>query len=171
MALLPILKFPDPRLRKKAAPVTAVDDSIRKLAADMAETMYAAPGIGLAATQVDVHKQVIVIDISEDKTGLITLINPRIVERDGEQVYEEGCLSVPGIYDKVTRAEHVKVRTLTLDGSEQDIDAHGLLAVCIQHEMDHLNGVLFVDRVTDHASLQKELKEKGFNRQHVQSVV
>lgn len=148
MALLPILKFPDPRLRKKAAPVTAVDDSIRRLAADMAETMYAAPGIGLAATQVDVHKQVIVIDISEDRSGLITLINPRIVERDGEQVYEEGCLSVPGIYDKVTRAEHVKVRTLTLDGSEQDIDAHGLLAVCIQHEMDHLEGVLFIDHLS-----------------------
>jgi peptide deformylase len=143
MALLPILKFPDPRLRKKAAPVTAVDDSIRRLAADMAETMYAAPGIGLAATQVDVHKQVIVIDISEDRSGLITLINPRIVERDGEQVYEEGCLSVPGIYDKVTRAEHVKVRTLTLD-----IDAHGLLAVCIQHEMDHLQGKVFVDHLS-----------------------
>ena len=148
MALLPILKFPDPRLRKKAAPVIAVDDSIRKLAADMAETMYAAPGIGLAATQVDVHKQVIVIDISEDKSDLITLINPRIVERDGEQVYEEGCLSVPGIYDKVTRAEHVRVRTLTLDGGEQEIDAHGLLAVCIQHEMDHLQGKVFIDHLS-----------------------
>ncbi|MBC7204940.1 MAG: peptide deformylase [Methyloversatilis sp.] len=148
MALLPILKFPDPRLRKKATPVTAVDESIRKLAADMAETMYAAPGIGLAATQVDVHKQVIVIDISEDKSGLITLINPRIVERDGEQVYEEGCLSVPGIYDKVTRSEHVRVRTLTLDGAEQEIDAHGLLAVCIQHEMDHLQGKVFVDHLS-----------------------
>jgi peptide deformylase len=148
MALLPILKFPDPRLRKKAAPVSAVDESIRKLAADMAETMYAAPGIGLAATQVDVHKQVIVIDISEDKSDLITLINPRIVERDGEQVYEEGCLSVPGIYDKVTRAEHVRVRTLTLDGGEQEIDAHGLLAVCIQHEMDHLQGKVFIDHLS-----------------------
>lgn len=148
MALLPILKFPDARLRKKAAPVATVDDTIRRLAADMAETMYAAPGIGLAATQVDVHKQVIVIDISEDKSGLITLINPRIVERDGEQVYEEGCLSVPGIYDKVTRAEHVKVRTLTLDGSETEIDAHGLLAVCIQHEMDHLQGKVFVDHLS-----------------------
>jgi peptide deformylase len=148
MALLPILKFPDPRLRKKAAPVAAVDDAIRKLAADMAETMYAAPGIGLAATQVDVHRQVIVIDISEDKSGLITLINPRIIERDGEQVYEEGCLSVPGVYDKVTRSEHVKVRTLTLDGSETDIDAHGLLAVCIQHEMDHLQGKVFVDHLS-----------------------
>ncbi|WP_374340070.1 peptide deformylase [Methyloversatilis sp.] len=148
MALLPILKFPDPRLRKKAAPVAAVDDSIRSLAADMAETMYAAPGIGLAATQVDVHRQVIVIDISEERDSLITLINPRIVERDGEQVYEEGCLSVPGIYDKVTRAEHVKVRTLTLTGEEIDIDAHGLLAVCIQHEMDHLQGKVFVDHLS-----------------------
>ncbi|MBU0600970.1 MAG: peptide deformylase [Gammaproteobacteria bacterium] len=145
MALLPILKFPDPRLRKKAALIATVDDSIRKLAADMAETMYAAPGIGLAATQVDAHKQLVVIDISEDRSELITLINPRITERDGEQVYEEGCLSVPGIYEKVTRAEHVKVRTLTLDGGEREIEAHGLLAVCIQHEMDHLQGKVFVD--------------------------
>ena len=104
MALLPILRYPDPRLKKVAQPVAKIDDTIRKLAADMAETMYEAPGIGLAATQVDVHLQLVVIDISEDKSGLITLINPRIVERDGEQVYEEGCLSVPGIYDKVTRA-------------------------------------------------------------------
>jgi peptide deformylase len=148
MALLPILKFPDPRLRKKATPVASVDESIRKLAADMAETMYAAPGIGLAATQVDVHKQVIVIDISEDRSGLVTLINPRIVERDGEQVYEEGCLSVPGIYEKVTRAEHVKIATLSLDGAEHEVEAHGLLAVCIQHEMDHLLGKVFVDHLS-----------------------
>lgn len=148
MALLPILKFPDPRLRKKATPVQAVDENVRRLAADMAETMYAAPGIGLAATQVDVHKQVIVIDISEDKTGLITLINPRIVERDGEQVYEEGCLSVPGIYEKVTRSEHIRVITLSLDGAEHEIEAHGLLAVCIQHEMDHLQGKVFVDHLS-----------------------
>lgn len=148
MALLPILKFPDPRLRKKASPVQGVDESIRRLAADMAETMYAAPGIGLAATQVDVHKQVIVIDISEDKTGLITLINPRIVECDGEQVYEEGCLSVPGIYEKVTRSEHIRVITLSLDGAEHEIEAHGLLAVCIQHEMDHLQGKVFVDHLS-----------------------
>lgn len=148
MALLPILKFPDPRLRKKASPVQGVDESIRRLAADMAETMYAAPGIGLAATQVDVHKQVIVIDVSEDKTGLITLINPRIVERDGEQVYEEGCLSVPGIYEKVTRSEHIRVITLSLDGAEHEIEAHGLLAVCIQHEMDHLQGKVFVDHLS-----------------------
>jgi len=148
MALLSILKFPDPRLRKKASPVLAVDESIRSLAADMAETMYAAPGIGLAATQVDVHKQVIVIDTSEDRSGLITLINPRIVERDGEQVYEEGCLSVPGIYEKVTRSEHVKITTLSLDGSEREIEARGLLAVCIQHEMDHLQGKVFVDHLS-----------------------
>lgn len=148
MALLQILKFPDPRLRKKAAPVIAVDDSIRRLAADMAETMYAAPGIGLAATQVDVHKQVIVIDISEDKSGLITLINPRIVERDGEQVYEEGCLSVPGIYDRVERAERVTVHYLDLAGKKQSLTTDGLLAVCIQHEIDHLNGTVFVDHLS-----------------------
>lgn len=148
MALLPILKFPDPRLRKKASPVPAVDESIRRLVADMTETMYAAPGIGLAATQVDVHKQVIVIDVSEDKAGLITLINPRIVERDGEQVYEEGCLSVPGIYEKVTRSEHIKILTLSLDGVEHELEAHGLLAVCIQHEMDHLQGKVFVDHLS-----------------------
>lgn len=145
MALLPILKFPDPRLRKKAATVATVDESIRKLAADMAETMYAAPGIGLAATQVDVHRQVIVIDVSEDHSELITLINPRIVERDGEQVYEEGCLSLPGIYDKVTRAERVTVRALDRDGKTFELEAEGLLAVCIQHEMDHLMGKVFVD--------------------------
>lgn len=148
MALLPILRFPDPRLKKIASPVEKIDDGIRRLARDMAETMYEAPGIGLAATQVDVHRQVIVIDISEARDSLLVLVNPAIVARDGVQVCEEGCLSVPGIYDKVTRAEHVKVRTLTLDGSEQDIDAHGLLAVCIQHEMDHLQGKVFVDHLS-----------------------
>lgn len=148
MALLPILRFPDPRLKKIASPVEKIDDGIRRLARDMAETMYEAPGIGLAATQVDVHRQVIVIDISEARDSLLVLVNPAIAARDGVQVCEEGCLSVPGIYDKVTRAEHVKVRTLTLDGSEQDIDAHGLLAVCIQHEMDHLQGKVFVDHLS-----------------------
>lgn len=145
MALLPILRYPDPRLHKKAAPVERVDESIRRLAADMAETMYAAPGIGLAATQVDVHKRVIVIDVSEDKSSLLTLINPVILERDGEQVFEEGCLSVPGIYDRVTRAEHVRVRSLRLDGESFEFDAEGLLAVCVQHEMDHLEGKVFVE--------------------------
>ncbi len=145
MALLPILRYPDPRLHKKAARVERVDESIRKLAADMAETMYAAPGVGLAATQVDVHKQLVVIDISEDKSQLLTLINPEIFERSGEQACEEGCLSVPGIYEKVTRAERIKVRALDLKGEAVTVEAAGLLAVCIQHETDHLQGKVFVE--------------------------
>ncbi|MFC4486073.1 peptide deformylase [Tepidiphilus baoligensis] len=145
MALLPILHYPDPRLKKRAEPVTEVDESIRRLAADMAETMYAAPGIGLAATQVDVHKRVIVIDVTEDRSGLTVLINPEILEKDGQCVSEEGCLSVPGIYDKVTRAERVKVRALNLQGEQIEFEAEGLLAVCIQHEIDHLDGKVFVE--------------------------
>ncbi len=145
MALLPILRFPDPRLKKVAAPVAKIDDSIKKLVADMAETMYEAPGIGLAATQVDVHQQVVVIDISEEKNQLLTLINARITTRDGFQVGEEGCLSVPGIYDKVERAERVTVEYLDLDGQAKTLEADGLLAVCIQHELDHLSGKVFVD--------------------------
>ncbi|WP_028875292.1 peptide deformylase [Tepidiphilus margaritifer] len=145
MSLLPILHYPDPRLKKRAEPVTVVDESIRRLAADMAETMYAAPGIGLAATQVDVHKRVIVIDVSEDRSGLMVLINPEILEKDGQCVSEEGCLSVPGIYDKVTRAERVKVRALNLQGEQLEFEAEDLLAVCIQHEIDHLDGKVFVE--------------------------
>ncbi len=145
MALLPILRFPDPRLRKVAVPITNIDDGIRRLAADMAETMYEAPGIGLAATQVDVHKQLIVIDVSEEKNTLLVLINPEIVADEGEQVGEEGCLSVPGVYDKVERAERVTVRYLDLDGQSCEIDAEGLLAVCIQHELDHLHGKVFAE--------------------------
>lgn len=148
MALLPILRYPDPRLHKKAVPVAEIDDSIRKLVQDMAETMYEAPGIGLAATQVDVHKRVVVIDVSEDKSRLLTLINPVIVERDGEQVCEEGCLSVPGIYDKVSRAEHVRVSALDADGKPIDFHADGLLAVCVQHEIDHLDGKVFVEHLS-----------------------
>jgi peptide deformylase len=148
MALLPILRFPDPRLRKVAQPVTNIDDGIRRLAADMAETMYEAPGIGLAATQVDVHKQLIVIDVSEEKNALLVLINPEIVADEGEQVGEEGCLSVPGVYDRVERAERVTVRYLDLDGQAQQIEADGLLAVCIQHELDHLQGKVFVDHLS-----------------------
>jgi len=144
MALLPILRYPDQRLAKKAAPVAVVDEKIRKLVADMAETMYEAPGIGLAATQVDVHLQVIVIDASEEKDGLHVLINPCIEKSEGSCEGEEGCLSVPGVYEKVTRAERVVVRFLDLQGQEQVIEAEGLLAVCIQHEIDHLNGRLFV---------------------------
>jgi len=145
MPKLSILQYPDPRLYTKASRVEAVDDSIRKLVSDMAETMYAAPGIGLAATQVDVHKQVIVIDVSDDHSELLTLINPEILEKDGVQVGEEGCLSVPGFYEEVERAEHVRVRALDRNGKPFELDAEGLLAVCIQHEMDHLQGKVFVD--------------------------
>ena len=148
MPLLPILRFPDPRLKTVAAPVATIDDDIRRLTRDMAETMYEAPGIGLAATQVDVHKQVIVIDASETRDQLSILINPQLVESDGLQTCEEGCLSVPGIYDKVERAEHVVVRYLDLEGKEQTISADGLLAVCLQHEMDHLQGRVFVDHLS-----------------------
>jgi len=145
MPKLSILQYPDPRLYTKASRVDAVDDSVRKLVSDMAETMYAAPGIGLAATQVDVHKQVIVIDVSDDHSELLTLINPEILEKDGVQVGEEGCLSVPGFYEEVERAEHVRVRALDRNGKPFELDAEGLLAVCIQHEMDHLQGKVFVD--------------------------
>ncbi|MDK9724114.1 MAG: peptide deformylase [Sterolibacteriaceae bacterium MAG5] len=145
MALLPILRYPDPRLHTKAAPVKAVDAGIRKLAADMAETMYAAPGIGLAATQVDVHKRVIVIDVSEEKNRLMVFINPEIVWRDGECEGEEGCLSVPGIYETVQRSARVRVRALDAEGRPFELDAEDLLAVCIQHEMDHLEGKVFVE--------------------------
>ncbi len=145
MALLPILRYPDPRLHTVAKPVAEVDDEIRQLVADMAETMYEAPGIGLAATQVNVHRRVVVIDISEDKSGLMALINPEILARSGEQVCEEGCLSVPGIYEKVARAERVKVRALNEKGETYEVEADGLLAVCIQHEIDHLDGKVFVE--------------------------
>ena len=148
MALLPILRFPDPRLKKVAAPVSQVTDQIRKLAADMAETMYEAPGIGLAATKVDVHKRVVVIDISEEKNQLLVLINPELVTCDGLALGEEGCLSVPGIYDKVERAERVTVKYIDQDGRSQTLDADGLLAVCIQHELDHLDGKVFVDHLS-----------------------
>lgn len=145
MAILNILNYPDPRLYKVAAAVEAVDDEIRSLVENMAETMYAAPGIGLAATQVDVHKQVIVIDISEDKSDLQVFINPRIITSCGSQSYEEGCLSVPGVYETVTRAEQVTVEALDAQGRPFTIEAEGLLAVCIQHEMDHLLGKVFVE--------------------------
>jgi len=145
MALLPILRYPDPRLNKKAAPVKEVDQHIRRLAADMAETMYEAPGIGLAATQVDQHIRLIVIDTSEDKSALLTLINPEILAKSGECEGDEGCLSVPGIYDSVSRASHVRIRALGLDGKPFELEADDLLAVCIQHEMDHLEGKVFVE--------------------------
>ena len=145
MAQLPIIYYPDPRLHTKAAKIDRVDDSIRKLAADMAETMYAAPGVGLAATQVDRHIQLIVIDVSEDKAKLQIFINPEILAREGECEGEEGCLSVPGVYETVTRSAWVRVRALGLDGQPFELEADDLLAVCIQHEMDHLQGKVFVE--------------------------
>jgi peptide deformylase len=145
MAILPILHYPDPRLHKIARPVAEVNDEIRKLARDMAETMYAAPGVGLAATQVDVHQQLIVIDISETHDDLLVLINPQILESRGKAECEEGCLSVPGIFELVTRAEWIRVRALDLDGKPFTREATGLLGVCIQHEMDHLKGKVFVE--------------------------
>ncbi len=146
MALLPILHYPDPRLHKVAKPVEKVDDRIRQLVADMAQTMYDAPGVGLAATQVDVHERVVVIDVSEEGNNLIVLINPEITWKSEEiQVYEEGCLSVPGIYDKVERAERIRVKALNEKGEAYEFDADGLLAVCVQHELDHLQGKVFVE--------------------------
>jgi peptide deformylase len=145
MAILPIIHYPDSRLHKIAAPVTVVDESVRKLVRDMADTMYSAPGVGLAATQVDVHKRVVVIDISETHDHLLVLINPKILGSRGQADCEEGCLSVPGIFEKVTRAEWVKVQALGIDGKPFQIESDGLLAVCIQHEMDHLKGKVFVE--------------------------
>src|SRR5687767_3203722 len=145
MALLPILHYPDPRLHKVAAPVAAVNDRIRRLIKDMAETMYAAPGIGLAATQVDVHERLLIIDISETRDQLLAFVNPEIVAKSGEAETEEGCLSVPGIFEKVTRAERVTVRAQNAQGEPFTLEAEGLLAVCIQHETDHLEGKVFVE--------------------------
>jgi len=145
MALLEILVYPDQRLRKIAQPVITVDDTIRQLVEDMSETMYAANGIGLAATQVDVHQQIIVMDISESREELLVLINPSIVARDGEQFAEEGCLSVPEYYASVARSENIKVAALNQQGNSFELAAEDLLAVCIQHEMDHLQGKMFVD--------------------------
>lgn len=143
------MEFPDPRLRKKAAPVETVDESLNTLIDDMFETMYAAPGIGLAATQVDVHKRLLVADVSSDQSDPRVFINPVIVEKDGVAVTEEGCLSVPGYYEEVERAEHVRVRFLDRDGDEVETELEGLLAVCVQHEIDHLDGKLFVDYLSE----------------------
>ena len=154
MAKLKILEFPDPRLRTRAAPVEVVDDALRALIDDMFETMYEAPGIGLAATQVDVHKRLLVTDVSPDKTEPYVLINPEIIEKDGVTVSDEGCLSVPGYYEEVERAEHIRVRFLDRDGKDQEMEADGLLAVCIQHEMDHLDGKLFVDYLSESKRLR-----------------
>lgn len=145
MAILEILRYPDPRLHQVAQPVTVFDDRLRQLAADMAETMYAAPGIGLAATQVNVHERVIVIDLSETKDRLQVFVNPKIVGSSGERkVYEEGCLSVPGIYDEVERPDRIRVEAFDVHGKPFSVDADGLLSVCLQHEIDHLDGKVFV---------------------------
>jgi peptide deformylase len=149
MAKLKILEFPDPRLRKKAETIETVDDALRQLIDDMFETMYEAPGIGLAATQVDVHRRLLVADVSAEKTEPWVLINPVILEQDGVEVSEEGCLSVPGYYEEVERAERVRVRFLDRDGVERESEFEGLLAVCVQHEMDHLQGRLFVDYLSE----------------------
>ena len=145
MAILDILHFPDTRLRKRAVEVEAVDDKLRELLDDMFETMYAAPGIGLAATQVNVQKRVLVIDISKEQNEPMVFINPQILEKDGIEEMDEGCLSVPGIYEKVRRAEHIKVRAMDRNGETFELETGDLLAVCIQHEIDHLDGKLFVD--------------------------
>ena len=145
MAILNILRYPDARLHKLAAPVTVFDAFLKALVRDMAETMYAAPGVGLSASQVDVHKQVIVVDVSERRDSLVVLVNPEIVERWGVSDIEEGCLSVPGIYDTVERAERIRVRAYDPNGNALTMEAQGLLSVCIQHEMDHLRGKVFVE--------------------------
>lgn len=166
MSVLNILRYPDPRLHKIAKPVTVFDERLKKLAADMAETMYAAPGVGLAATQVDVHEQVVVIDVSETHDSLQVFVNPEIVWASEErQVYDEGCLSVPGVYDGVERPARVKVRALDVEGKSFEVEADGLLAVCIQHEMDHLKGKVFVEYLSPlkrnriKTKLQKEERE------------
>jgi len=167
MPLLNILRYPDARLHKVAAPVTAFDEPLKRLVADMAETMYAAPGIGLAATQVDVHKQVIVLDVSERRDSLLVLINPEILDASGVSDIEEGCLSVPAIYETVERAERVKVRACDQNGNPFTLEAQGLLAVCIQHEMDHLKGKVFVESLSQlkqqriRARLAKQLRKSA----------
>jgi len=161
MAILTILEFPDDRLRKKAVPVPVVDESIGRLVDDMFETMYAAPGVGLAATQVNVQKRIVVLDVSEEKNAPLCLINPEIVEKNGSEEMDEGCLSVPGIFEKVTRAETVKIRALDRNGEPFELDADSLLAVCIQHEIDHLDGKLFVDYLSP---LKRQLIRKKLKK-------
>lgn len=148
MAILNILHYPDERLHTVAQPITQFDAALQRQINDMAETMYAAPGIGLAATQVDFHYRLVVIDISENKDDLLVLINPEIIERDGITTYEEGCLSVPGIYEEVERAERLKVKALDAQGQPFELEADGLLAICIQHEIDHLDGKVFVEKLS-----------------------
>ncbi|AVP98700.1 peptide deformylase [Ahniella affigens] len=162
MAKLTILEFPDPRLRTKAQPVTQFDVGLQTLIDDMFETMYTAPGIGLAATQVDVHQQLLVLDVSEGKDQPMVFINPEVLTRAGEQVYQEGCLSVPGIYADVTRANQIRVRAQNRHGEAFEIEADGLLAICIQHEMDHLAGKVFVDYLSP---LKRDMVKKKLEKQ------
>jgi peptide deformylase len=162
MSKLTILEYPDPRLRNKAQPVAVFDAALHRLIDDMLETMYAAPGIGLAATQVNVHKQLLVLDVSEEKNAPLVLINPKILVHAGSQTYQEGCLSVPGIYADVERADRISVEALDRDGRTLKFDADGLLAVCIQHEMDHLIGKLFVDYLSP---LKRELVRRKLEKQ------
>ena len=167
MALLTILEFPDPRLRTRAVPVTQVDDALRQLIDDMIETMYSANGVGLAATQVNVHKRLVVIDVSEERNQPRVLVNPEIIARAGVEIGEEGCLSVPGTYEEVERAERVTVRAMDRNGVSSEFNAEGLLAVCIQHELDHLEGKLFVDYLSElkrsriRRKLEKEQKDRA----------
>jgi len=167
MTKLVILEYPDPRLRKKAAPVGEVDDALRQFIDNLLETMYSANGVGLAATQVDVHKRVIVLDVSENRDQPLVLINPEILSKEGEGPGEEGCLSLPGIYDKLNRATRIRVRAVGRDGQPLEMDAEGLLGVCIQHEMDHLEGRLFVDYLSElkrtliRRRLEKERKQRS----------
>jgi peptide deformylase len=170
MTKLAILEYPDPRLRKRAAPVGAVDDALRQLAADMLETMYAANGVGLAATQVDVHRRLIVLDVSEARNQPLVLFDPELQSAEGKGPGEEGCLSLPGIYDKLSRATHIRIRALNLQGASFEMEAQGLLATCIQHEMDHLEGKLFVDYLSElkrqmiRRRLEKERKQRPSGR-------
>ena len=166
MAILNILVYPDPRLRQVAKTVENVTDETRHLISDMAETMYHAPGIGLAATQINVHQRIIVIDVSEQQNDLLVLINPEIIEKDGEQVYDEGCLSVPDIYAPVTRAETIKLKALDKNGKSFELSADGLLAVCIQHEIDHLDGKVFVDYLS---RLKQDRIRKKLHKQQRQA--
>ncbi len=165
MALLTILHYPDPRLRIHARPITAVGVETRRLIADLLETMYAAPGIGLAATQVGLDQRLIVVDVSENNDAPCAFINPEILARDGKEKSQEGCLSVPGVFEEVERAERIRVRALDRDGKRVEFDADGLLAVCIQHEIDHLDGKLFVDYLSElkrlriRKKLEKEQRE------------
>jgi peptide deformylase len=165
MTKLVILEYPDPRLRKKAVTVPMVDDAVRQLADNMLETMYGAHGVGLAATQVDVHQRLIVLDVSEERNRPLILINPQLLKQEGSAPAEEGCLSLPGIYDKLSRATHIRVRALGRDGEPFEMDAEGLLAVCIQHEMDHLDGKLFVDYLSE---LKRQLIRRRLTKERRQ---